>query len=73
MMVSTPAVQKGFDGHSPTLADWSLHLTTLFPETRLKNVIEVRRIADTERGKAVEQARVANDQRVLADNERPQV
>jgi glutamate--cysteine ligase len=28
--------------HRPTLADWSLHLTTLFPEVRLKRVIEVR-------------------------------
>jgi glutamate--cysteine ligase len=26
----------------PTLADWQIHLTTLFPEVRLKRVIEVR-------------------------------
>ncbi len=26
----------------PTLADWSLHLTALFPEVRLKRVIEIR-------------------------------
>ena len=26
----------------PTLADWSLHLTTLFPEVRLKRILEVR-------------------------------
>jgi glutamate--cysteine ligase len=26
----------------PTLADWNLHLTTLFPEVRLKRLIEVR-------------------------------
>ncbi len=32
----------GFDGHRATLADWSLHLTTLFPEVRLKRVIELR-------------------------------
>ncbi len=28
--------------HTPSLADWNLHLTTLFPEVRLKKVIEVR-------------------------------
>jgi glutamate--cysteine ligase len=33
---------KGYGEISPTLADWSLHLTTLFPEVRLKQVIEVR-------------------------------
>lgn len=32
----------GFHGHRPTLGDWDLHLTTLFPEVRLKRVIEVR-------------------------------
>lgn len=30
------------DGLSPTLADWELHLTTLFPEARLKSYVEVR-------------------------------
>lgn len=29
-------------GVPPTLADWDLHLTTLFPEVRLKRLIEVR-------------------------------
>jgi glutamate--cysteine ligase len=29
-------------GEKLTLADWNLHLTTLFPEVRLKRVIEVR-------------------------------
>lgn len=33
---------EGFAGHHATLADWALHLTTLFPEVRMKNVIEVR-------------------------------
>jgi len=32
----------GFAGERPTVADWDLHLTTLFPEVRLKRVIEVR-------------------------------
>jgi glutamate--cysteine ligase len=32
----------GFEGHSATLADWDLHLTTLFPEVRLKRIVEVR-------------------------------
>ena len=29
-------------GLTPTLADWQLHLTTLFPEVRLKGYVEVR-------------------------------
>jgi len=29
-------------GLTPTLADWRLHLTTLFPEVRLKSYLEVR-------------------------------
>jgi len=33
---------RGFAGERPTVADWDLHLTTLFPEVRLKRVIEVR-------------------------------
>ncbi len=33
---------RGLEGHAATLDDWSLHLTTLFPEVRLKQVIEVR-------------------------------
>jgi glutamate--cysteine ligase len=33
---------KGRDGHRPTLADWNVHLTTLFPEVRLKHVVETR-------------------------------
>jgi glutamate--cysteine ligase len=32
----------GFDGHRATLADWDLHLSTLFPEARLRPQIEVR-------------------------------
>jgi glutamate--cysteine ligase len=35
-------LEKGFEGHRPTLEDWDLHLTTLFPEVRLKRFIEVR-------------------------------
>lgn len=33
---------KGLSGHRATLADWATHLTTLFPESRLKTYIEVR-------------------------------
>ncbi|MCP4002991.1 MAG: glutamate--cysteine ligase [bacterium] len=33
---------EGFEGHSAILADWNVHLTTLFPEVRLKRVIETR-------------------------------
>ena len=33
---------EGFEGHRPTLADWDLHLSTLFPEVRLRPQIELR-------------------------------
>lgn len=32
----------GHQGHRATIADWAVHLTTLFPEVRLKSVIELR-------------------------------
>lgn len=32
----------GYQGHRATLADFRLHLQTLFPEARLKNTLEVR-------------------------------
>jgi glutamate--cysteine ligase len=35
-------LQEGWRGVRATLDDWSRHLTTLFPEVRLKHVIEVR-------------------------------
>jgi glutamate--cysteine ligase len=33
---------EGFGPHRPTLADWDLHLSTLFPEARLRPQIEMR-------------------------------
>jgi glutamate--cysteine ligase len=33
---------SGYGGHRATMADWSAHLTTLFPEVRLKGYIELR-------------------------------
>jgi glutamate--cysteine ligase len=33
---------NGLSHHRATLADWATHLTTLFPESRLKTYIEVR-------------------------------
>ena len=33
---------KGFEGQYPTIDDWSDHLTTLFPEVRLKRFLEMR-------------------------------
>ncbi|MBI3784998.1 MAG: glutamate--cysteine ligase [Deltaproteobacteria bacterium] len=36
--------KDGHQGEQATLADWNAHLTTLFPETRLKGYIEVRSI-----------------------------
>jgi glutamate--cysteine ligase len=35
-------MEGGFQGLRPTLRDWDTHLTTLFPEVRLKRIIEVR-------------------------------
>lgn len=32
----------GYQGHRATMADWTAHLTTLFPEVRLKGYIELR-------------------------------
>lgn len=33
---------EGFAGHRATLGDWDLHLSTLFPEARLRPQIEIR-------------------------------
>ncbi len=35
-------LQSGAKGHQATMADWDLHLSTLFPEVRLRPQIEVR-------------------------------
>jgi glutamate--cysteine ligase len=35
-------LQRGYNGERATLEDWDAHLTTLFPETRIKRYIEVR-------------------------------
>ena len=35
-------MRDGYEGHHATIADWKLHLQTLFPEARLTNTIEVR-------------------------------
>lgn len=35
-------MRDGFEGHRATLDDWGLHLSTLFPEGRLKSFLEVR-------------------------------
>ncbi|MEE3327154.1 MAG: glutamate-cysteine ligase family protein, partial [Myxococcota bacterium] len=35
-------MEKGMEGHRARLSDWDMHLTTLFPEVRLKQIIEVR-------------------------------
>jgi glutamate--cysteine ligase len=37
-------LRHGAAGHHATMADWQLHLTTLFPETRLKTYIEIRSV-----------------------------
>src|SRR5262245_36459114 len=35
-------LEEGFRGERATLSDWELHLSTLFPEVRLKHYLEVR-------------------------------
>lgn len=35
-------MRQGLEGFSATWADWNLHLTTVFPEVRLKRYLEVR-------------------------------
>jgi glutamate--cysteine ligase len=35
-------LEEGFEGERANLADFERHLTTLFPEVRLKNILEVR-------------------------------
>ncbi len=35
-------MHSGYQGHRATLADWKLHLNTLFPEARIKGTLEVR-------------------------------
>ena len=35
-------MKHGYQGHRATLADWVVHLTTVFPEVRLKRVVETR-------------------------------
>ena len=37
-------LERGAAGERATFADWQLHLTTLFPEVRLKTYIEVRSV-----------------------------
>jgi glutamate--cysteine ligase len=35
-------LRDGIAGHRPTVADWEDHLSTLFPEVRMKGVLEMR-------------------------------
>jgi glutamate--cysteine ligase len=35
-------LREGWQGERPTVGDWTAHLSTLFPEVRLKRYIEVR-------------------------------
>jgi glutamate--cysteine ligase len=35
-------LREGFEGETATMADWEVHLSTLFPEVRLKRYIELR-------------------------------
>ncbi len=33
---------EGFEGHYPTMSDWELHQTSVFPEVRIKRTLEIR-------------------------------
>ena len=35
-------INNGIEGHFPTEEDWELHMTSVFPEVRIKRTIEVR-------------------------------
>ncbi len=35
-------MRHGIDGHHPTMEDWELHQTSVFPELRVKRTLEVR-------------------------------
>jgi glutamate--cysteine ligase len=35
-------MSNGYDGHSASPEDWHTHITTVFPEVRLKNFLEIR-------------------------------
>ena len=35
-------MNNGIDGYFPTWEDWELHMTSTFPEVRIKRTIEVR-------------------------------
>ncbi|MET0691777.1 MAG: glutamate-cysteine ligase family protein, partial [Candidatus Binatia bacterium] len=35
---------SGYRGERPTIEDWNDHLTTLFPETRIKRYLEIRSV-----------------------------
>ena len=35
-------IARGIDSRYPTFSEWELHLTTVFPDVRLKNFLEVR-------------------------------
>jgi glutamate--cysteine ligase len=35
-------MSDGFEGNTPDIHDWEMHLNTLFPEVRLKHTLEVR-------------------------------
>ena len=37
-------LERGHNGERATIEDWSDHLTTLFPETRIKRYVEVRSV-----------------------------
>lgn len=43
-------MSRGFKGMRPELRDWDVHLTTLFPDVRLKKIIEVRGADTVPRG-----------------------
>lgn len=35
-------LEHGYEGERPSMEDWGIHLTTLFPEVRIKKYLEIR-------------------------------
>jgi glutamate--cysteine ligase len=46
-------MRHGHQGHFPTMADWELHQTSVFPELRVKHTLEVRGIDCVQPGLAL--------------------
>ncbi|MFT5582016.1 MAG: glutamate--cysteine ligase [Psychromonas sp.] len=46
-------LNNGFNEHEPLLEDWNTHLGTMYPETRLRNTVEMRSVDSSNPVKAL--------------------